>query len=420
MSAPAEVIYNTMFILADDLSGAADCAIGAAKAGLKSVVLFEPGSAVEAEVVAVDADTRHRPAAEAGAINRALWQAQATPQGLFYKKIDSTLRGNFAPEMAALTEAGVAIVAPAFPGAGRSTRLGKVWVKGVPLEETEIWANERMQGDADIVAILRRHGLQAVNVPLATVRADLRSELSRLLADPTLQAVVCDAEDDADLARIAAASVGLRVYWVGSAGLAAHLPQAAGLSGRSGRSGHSQAPALQVAGAIVAVVGSLSAVSRQQAEQLEAQSNMVVLVPPPEVLRAGPADARWQILQGAIAAAIDSGKDLMIRTGLEAHNDLSQGHVLCASLQQLLAPSAEKIGALIATGGETARALLPAFGASALQLVSEIEPGVPLSIAIGRRALPVVTKAGAFGSPEALLRCYSALAKARRETPPGA
>jgi uncharacterized protein YgbK (DUF1537 family) len=414
MSAPAEVIYSTMFILADDLSGAADCAIGAAKAGLKSIVLFEPGSAVEAEVVAVDADTRHRPAAEAGAINRALWQARATPNGLFYKKIDSTLRGNFAAEMAALTAAGVAIVAPAFPGAGRSTRLGKVWVKGVPLEETEIWANERMQGTADMVDILRRHGLQAVNVPLATVRGDLRSELSRLLADPTLQAVVCDAEDDADLARIATASVGLRVYWVGSAGLAAHLPQAARLAGRS------QAPTLQVTGAIVAVVGSLSAVSRQQAEQLEAQSDMVVLVPPPEVLRAGAADPRWQALQGAVAAAIDSGKDLMIRTGLEAHNDLSQGHVLCASLQQLLAPSAAKIGALIATGGETARALLPAFGAYALQLVSEIEPGVPLSMAIGTRTLPVVTKAGAFGSPEALLRCYSALAKARCETPPGA
>jgi uncharacterized protein YgbK (DUF1537 family) len=417
MSAPAEVIHNAMFILADDLSGAADCAIGAAKAGLKSVVLFEPGSAVEAEVVAVDADTRHRPAAEAGAINRALWQAQAAPNSLFYKKIDSTLRGHFAAEMAALTDAGVAIVAPAFPGAGRSTRLGKVWVKGVPLEDTEIWANEHMQGDADIVAILRRHGLQAVSVPLAAVRGDLRGELTRLLADPSLQAVVCDAEDDADLARIATASVGLRVYWVGSAGLAAHLPQAAGITRLAGRS---PAPVLQVSGAIVAVVGSLSAVSRQQAGQLETQSEMVVLVPPPEVLRAGPADPRWQALQVAVAAALDSGRDLLIRTGLEAHNDLSQGHVLCASLQQLLAPSAAKIGALIATGGETARALLPAFGAYALQLVSEIEAGVPLSMTIGTRTLPVVTKAGAFGSPEALLRCYSALARVRRETPPGA
>jgi uncharacterized protein YgbK (DUF1537 family) len=417
MSSPAEPIHNAMFILADDLSGAADCAIGAAKAGLKSVVLFEPGSAVQAEVVAVDADTRHRPAAEAGAINRALWQAQAKPGSLFYKKIDSTLRGNFAAEMAALTEAGVAIVAPAFPGAGRSTRLGKVWVKGVPLEDTEIWANEHMQGDADIVTILRRHGLRAANVPLAVVRGDLSGELTRQLADPGLQALVCDAEEDADLARIAAASVGRRVYWVGSAGLAAHLPQAAGITRLAGRS---PAPKLQVSGAIVAVVGSLSAVSRQQAEQLAAPGDMVVLVPSPEVLRAGAADARWQALQAAVAEAIDSGRDLLIRTGLEAHNDLSQGHVLCASLQQLLTPSAAKIGALIATGGETARALLPAFGAYALQLVSEIEPGVPLSLAIGTRTLPVVTKAGAFGSPEALRRSYTTLVAARRETPPGA
>ena len=94
--------------------------------------------------------------------------------------------------------------------------------------------------------------------------------------------------------------------------------------------------------------------------------------------------------------------------------------LLCAAVLPRMLSRLKEEGYAVADIPETARALLPAFGASALQLVSEIEPGVPLSIAIGRRALPVVTKAGAFGSPEALLRCYSALAKARRETPPGA
>ena len=81
---------DSMFILADDLSGAADCAIGAAKAGLKSVVVFEQNASVSAQVVAVDADTRHRSATEAGLINQKLWQAQTSPNRLFYKKIDST------------------------------------------------------------------------------------------------------------------------------------------------------------------------------------------------------------------------------------------------------------------------------------------------------------------------------------------
>ncbi len=41
------------------------------------------------------------------------------------------------------------------------------------------------------------------------------------------------------------------------------------------------------------------------------------------------------------------------------------------------------IGALFATGGETARCLLEAPDIEALDLVGEIEPGVPLSIARG-------------------------------------
>ncbi|MEI7612410.1 MAG: four-carbon acid sugar kinase family protein [Betaproteobacteria bacterium] len=406
-------LADSMFILADDLSGAADCAIAAARAGLKSVVLFEPDIHVQAEVVAVDADTRQRPAQEAAATNRALWKAQSAPKRLFYKKIDSTLRGNFAAEMAALTEAGVAIVAPAYPATGRITRNGKVWVKGVPLEQTEVWANERMTGEADIVQILCGQGVPAVNVPLAGVRGDLRAELTRLVSDLQIKAIVCDAEEDSDLARIAVASMGLPVYWVGSAGLAAHLPGAAKLEG------HTAMPRLAVTGAIVTVVGSLSAVSRQQAEILEAGATLEVFVPSPEVLRAGEADSRWQALRAGVGQALHEGRDVLIRTGLEEINDLRQGHVLCDSLRRLLTPFASEIGALIATGGETARALLPAFGASALQLVREIEPGVPLSVAIGPRSIAVVTKAGAFGSANALLACYAALSAARAEAQTG-
>lgn len=400
-------LADSLFILADDLSGAADCAMGAAKTGLKSIVLFNPAIAEQAQVIAIDADCRYRPAAEAGAINVALWQAQATPERLFYKKIDSTLRGNFAAEMAALTRAGVAIVAPAFPATGRTTQNGRVFVKGVPLEQTEIWVNESITGQADIVTMLRSAGISATNITLAGVRNKLRDEISRLVAGKTVQAIVCDAEEEADLAAIAAASVGLPVYWVGSAGLATHLPQAAGLVGKAA------SPRLAVSGPIVTVVGSLSAVSRQQAQVLESNADLTVFVPTPVLLRTGETHPLWQSLRDQIGEALSAGRDVMIRTGLEEHNDLTYGHALCESLGSLVLPLAPAIGALIATGGETARALLPTFGTHALQLIKEIEPGVPLSLALGKQQIPVITKAGAFGSPAALLKSYSELARIR-------
>ena len=109
----------------------------------------------------------------------------------------------------------------------------------------------------------------------------------------------------------------------------------------------------------------------------------------------------------------------MIRIGLEGHNDLARDHMLCESLGRLLVSVAPMIGALVATGGETARALLLALGTHGLLLVREVEPGIPLSLGLGRQSIPVITKAGAFGSSAALLRCYKELAAVRRRDAAG-
>ena len=79
---------------------------------------------------------------------------------------------------------------------------------------------------------------------------------------------------------------------------------------------------------------------------------------------------------------------------------------LAAALGLLLGRQLGRFGALVATGGETARAILGAAGAQALCIRQEIEPGVVLSDG-GR--LPVVTKAGAFGEPDSLVRAVEIL-----------
>jgi uncharacterized protein YgbK (DUF1537 family) len=76
----------------------------------------------------------------------------------------------------------------------------------------------------------------------------------------------------------------------------------------------------------------------------------------------------------------------------------------------MFAPVGETVGALVASGGETARAILDGWGITSLQMVGEVEAGLPYSVArIGNRSLPVLTKAGAFGSPETLMRCWDFL-----------
>ncbi len=309
--------------------------------------------------------------------------------------------------------AGLAIVAPAFPDTGRTTRDGRVYVNGVPLEATEIWRREKLAGVADIAAILARAGVQPARVALDVVRGDaasFRHTLDRV-AEEGATAVVCDAETGQDLAAIAEASARLtrKVFWVGSAGLARHLPAAAGIvaAPRPPIAAHPHGP-------VLVVVGSLSAVSREQAGRLAAEPGVTTLTVTPEALRHGPGHPEWQAAGPALAAALDRGADVLLTIGGGKTVDLAEGWQLCTALGRLVVPSAGRLGSLVCTGGDTARALLSALGAVGLRLVREIEPGVVLSTAEGAGPQPVaplavVTKAGAFGGPETLIRCRAAL-----------
>jgi len=79
---------------------------------------------------------------------------------------------------------------------------------------------------------------------------------------------------------------------------------------------------------------------------------------------------------------------------------------LCRMLADILVPHANTVGALVVTGGETARTILEAWGVGALRIAQEVETGVPFCVTgKWRRRLPVITKAGDFGSPQTLLHC---------------
>src|SRR3546814_13297028 len=122
----------------------------------------------------------------------------------------------------------MAVVAPAFPDAGRSTRNGRQYVNGVALEETEVWRHEGILGVADIPEMLSAHGLRSVLIELAQVRVGgevLRKAIQNCM-EQGVQVVVCVAETNEDLQSVAQASIASSsaVVWVGSAGLAHYLP----------------------------------------------------------------------------------------------------------------------------------------------------------------------------------------------------
>ena len=155
-------------ILADDLTGAADCAIAFGRRGRAAAVTW--GEIAMRRI----ASCRFWPMMQRAAASRPrppqaatpmCWRACPSPDGILFKKIDSTLRGQPAAEIAAAlahlkSRSGPAfgIFAPAFPATGRTTIDGRILVNGRPLEEAEVWRRDHTYPNADLVDVLAHRG----------------------------------------------------------------------------------------------------------------------------------------------------------------------------------------------------------------------------------------------------------------------
>lgn len=413
-------------MIADDLTGAADCAAACAGQGMRATVLLHASERPHAdegwplsEILSIDANTRALPAARSAAATADLMRLCARQGALgagsfLFKKLDSTLRGNWAVELAAMLHAygslapkserpGV-ILAPALPAQGRTTIDGRQRVHGRPLEETEFW--QREGHDAGIAAMLAEVGLAGCVVALATVRSGgLRETMARLTREADV--LICDAETDDDLRRIAEASAGLEqpMVWAGSGGLAWHLPQGLGIVSAAVEAVHAQF----AAGPTLFVVGTLAAATCRQAAVLAREPDVVtVRIRSSELLKA-PADA------AAIVAGLRAGRDVLVWIDETERCAAEEATLLTRALARAIAPCAGLVGGLVATGGETARALFDELGIRRLRLLGEVEPGLPFSIAEGwSRPVPVLTKAGGFGTETTLVHYRAFLRRLER------
>ncbi|VVM86377.1 four-carbon acid sugar kinase family protein [Pseudomonas fluorescens] len=415
-----------ILIIADDLSGAADCAIGFASVGLQTVVTLDPlNDKADAQVIAADTDTRRLSPPHAAERTVAAFKALHQPGQRLYKKIDSTLRGNWAAEVAALQPlAGLAIVAPAFPATGRTLRGGRVFVNGQPLETTDTWKLENADRPADVEAMLIAAGLSTAKLDLETLRGNEKALAQHIaeVARSGTQALIVDAQTEDDLLTLArlTASMEQPLFWIGSGGLAreiASLPDFSEVrftATEPTAQEKSQAP-------ILILVGSLSGVCERQCALLKERGGVSELVVPPEVLRQGIAHEDWAIWQARIGEQLDGWSDLLLRIGRDVAFDPQEGAQLSTMLAVLVEPHFAKVGGLIATGGETARAILTTVGIDSLQLITEIEAGVafarPTVSRQGHRP-GIVTKAGAFGTDHALYAAWQHLSASADRSPP--
>ena len=239
-------------MVADDLTGAMDGGVQLLAQTAVEVLVSHGGgdrattcgfaeATGTAVLPVINTQSRGLPAAEAAArVSAVCRELSAAGRTVWFKKLDSTLRGNVGAELAALHEAltpCVIVCTPALPAEGRTVQGGVLRVAGEPVMATpyrdEIPAGSAAADSSAVIDIVRRQwpGCRAVQMPAPTGAA----WQAALRARPDLIAV--DAASDADLEALVAAAgsvepAGRRLVWAGSAGLLRALTQ----------SGRSQAP----------------------------------------------------------------------------------------------------------------------------------------------------------------------------------
>ncbi len=373
-----------VLIVADDLTGAMDSAGPFAALGIETWVVAvpmrcDPASLKSARVVSVNTDTRHLPAALAAARVRDIMRHLGTGGfDIVVKKIDSTLRGNVAAETMALLDISgrrEAVVAPAFPAQGRTVRGGIVHVDGKPLAQTT-FARDALSPPP----------LAPLQEVFAAAKPGL---LVRTLApadafDTKADIWIADSVIDADLTSIVEsfASRMHSVLMVGSAGLTRALAQVC-------FDGHPVPIGPQhVTGTIVFAVGSRAARSAEQVESLAAE-------PETSVLRAP---------NGRLPSArIPSARNLVLKATTDDAGNEGDAERVAADMAKHAIEIARSAQAevLVATGGDTAIAILAASGNPALQVLGDLMPGIPYArIRLEGAPLWLVTKAGGFGGPD--------------------
>lgn len=387
-----------LVILADDLTGAADSAARAVRAGLRATVLFdfEQWHTLAADVVAVTTDSRHLPpekaAARVKAIARALVAAGATR---IYKKIDSTLRGNIGAELDALLsvlgdDAPGVVICPAFPAQGRGLADGSL-VHGGTAGQTpnllHLLAAQSQQAAAAIGLATVRRGPAALHHALTTAQG----EGNRLM--------VVDALTDDDLQTIVRAAEQGGMMLCGSAGLV--MPLSAHLAATQS----SEPPASVLpTGPILTVVGSGSRMAHRQVAQAAKTDCRVRMV-----------DGTWHTLDLVGAQASPVG-DWLLHLAPPSPGTLLEGPAARAQAAQLadmahMAVTRLQPSALVIVGGDTAHFTLRALGITWLDVVAELLPGIPLTRTIDRHGQDryVVLKPGNFGDPDTLVTLHQAL-----------
>lgn len=416
-------------IIADDLTGAMDTGHEFAARGLRTLVSTSTATADdtddEIDVLVVNTDSRYAKSSDAATAVRDV--VTSKKQLFVYKKVDSTLRGNLVAETDAAidaTQADLALVAPASPRNRRTTVEGYHLVDGTLVTETVTGDDPDKPVETSHLPTrfsTSKHRVSRLPVNRvargpASVANDLREQ-----AQSDRGIVIADAshEQHLNILTEGAARTEIKIVYVGSAGLARYVdtPSPRG----------TESPSVSTRDrTVLCVVGSTDPVTLEQIEALPTELvvsvNLEMAVEDPVGASSDAAAACLRHLSDDGVAVLVSAPDenaptralnVGRRLGIDGSTVRSRvAETLGLTVEHLLTDGTDAPESLFVTGGAVAANVFQSLEANGVFLSgTAIEEGIPLGRIAGGIAddVPVVTKAGGFGTPRATRNCIARL-----------
>jgi len=408
-------------IIADDFTGAGDSCIHFCHAGYSvflPMMLTNTVIPETLEILAVNTESRldqgdiayHK-------IARAVDKCRAWGAQSFYKKIDSTMRGNICEEIKAVVDKGhysAAVICPAAPDVGRTVVNGQCLLHNIPIDQTETGQDHLNPVKSSFIKDFFAPLLAAQIAHISTSELEdgpdaLINQVNRLL-DEGAALIICDATSKSHLLTIAALKNDSRLLLAGAAGLAAAIAETS-----PGQYNHIS-PVNISKGNILISSGSRMEVSRKQFARLTAEHDYVTIQIPVRALVLDDQDILdkfWDDLHQlkstdnhAFILTPDSHEDICGAMGQRNNSEKIASFLaeatafMCRNLD---------ISVLVSIGGHTTFKTVQSLHATGVMYEGEVIPGTALGqlqLTKNQHPLTLITKSGSFGNEDALLRIH--------------
>lgn len=376
-------------VIADDLTGALDTGVQFTQWGFKTQLL-QTLEDDNNEVIVINTETRNKNSEQAYNILFNLAK-NLRKYDIIYKKIDSTLRGNPGAEIEAILKAtneGRVIVTPTYPATARRVHEGHLYIGEKAITETE-YINEYKIKTSYIPEILN------TKTSIHTCKSPRNL--------PTNGIIIIDSATEQDLIQIA--NKRTRVL-AGSAGLADALCYT-----------------LKNPPPVLSIIGSIRSESRVQVNMLHNRLGAEIInINTIDALNSSP---QYELLEKAKLGIMN--KDVIITSAFteqivkrtfdeaklmgfnskEVENRIT-GALADVSYELL---TSQKLSGIVITGGATAKAIISRLGIKTIDLIDEVQPGIPV---IKLDQFLSITKAGGFGQPDTLIQATQYLKRRYR------